>query len=97
MTSTFDLVLAPSTTRAVLVFRGSVQHVDAATAVRLCLALPQRVRGLRVDLRDATDVSCDATDVIRALIHSWRRARGGVCEVTWLMPGQLSPHRPLGL
>ena len=81
MTSSFDLTLEASTTWAVLTLRGSVQHTDAATAVRLCLALPRRVRGLRVDLRETAHVSGDAHDAIVALIQAWRRARDGLLRI----------------
>jgi hypothetical protein len=75
MTDAFDLVIDAPTTRATLVFRGSVRHADAATAVRTCLALPRRVRSLRIDMREVESLTSDAKQPILALIHAWRRVR----------------------
>ena len=77
MTFGFDLMVDGSAGWATLTFHGIVRHAQAATAVRQCLALPRKIRGLRIDIQHVADVSSDAHEALAALIYSWRRARGG--------------------
>ena len=107
MDATFDLRVARTARRATLVLRGTVAQRDAATAARLCLALPRRVLAIELDARHLDGLSEDAREVLLALVRAWRRARRGqVCivasERTMLSlgerepPKQESPARPWG-
>ena len=80
MGQVFEVALERTARRVTLILRGQVQHGDAATAVRLCLALPPSVRILEVNARDVCDLSDDACTVLLALVRTWRRVRlGEVC------------------
>ena len=80
MGQVFEVALERTPRRVTLILRGQVQHGDAATAVRLCLALPPSVRILEVNARDVCDLSDDACTVLLALVRTWRRVRlGEVC------------------
>jgi hypothetical protein len=77
MERAFDLTVARTARRATLVLHGSVRQDDAASAVRLCLALPTHVRAIELDARDVRDLSDDARSVLVALVRAWRRGRRG--------------------
>ena len=74
MEVTFDLRVARTARRATLVLRGTVAQRDAATAARLCLALPHRVLAIELDARDLDGLSDDAREVSGAAIPLYGRA-----------------------
>lgn len=90
MEAVFDLRVARTARRATLVLRGTVAQPDAATAVRLCLALPHRVLTIELDARELEELSDDARDVLLALVRAWRRGRRGQVRIVASEKGLLS-------
>jgi hypothetical protein len=77
MAHPFEVTVARTVRRVTLVLCGQVRHVDAATAVRLCLAMPASVRFLEINAREVAELSEDARIVLLALVRTWRRVRHG--------------------
>ena len=90
MEQNFDVRVGRSARRATLVLRGTIEQADAATAARLCLALPHRVAAIELDARDLDGLSLDAREVLVALVRAWRRARRGHVSIVASARGVLA-------
>jgi hypothetical protein len=58
----------------------SYEHVD--TLIAVCAMAPPRARTLRVDLHALDQLSADALDAVRLILHYWRDSRHGDFRLT---------------
>ena len=62
---------------ATLYISGVLSASDAFRLRRVCVAVPERVRTLRLDLHGVTSLEEGAMDAVRAVVRYWRETRQG--------------------
>ncbi len=62
---------------AVLYLNGALREADEVALCRAGFAFPTTVRDLRIDARALHTADARTRVALRALIHFWRRTRGG--------------------